>query len=112
VAYNLGIPAYQLYAEMPYTELLKWVEFFNRRPVGWREDQRTYLYLRTQGVKEKSEDLFPTLGLMAKNRENLQVPDKAVPKGTVLEMMIKARNGDTSDWNPIQGENNVDKSQR
>jgi len=88
---------------MPYDELLKWIEFFNRRPIGWREDQRTYLYLRTQGVKEKAESLFPTLSLMARNKEKSQVPDKAVPKGKVLDMMLRARNGDDSGWNPNQG---------
>lgn len=80
---------------MPYTELVKWVEYFKLRPVGWREDQRTYLTLRTQGVKANAEDIFPTLRLIKINEINSQKPDQAVPKGTFLEKLRNATRGDS-----------------
>jgi hypothetical protein len=81
---------------MPYEELLKWVEFFNRRPVGWREDYRTYLFLRTQGVKESPENIFPSLKQLQKHESKRSEPDRAVPKGKFLDMLLKAKGGDGS----------------
>lgn len=83
---------------MPYEELLNWVEFFKRRPIGWREDFRTYLYLRTQGVKESAESIFPTLKLVDDHTKSQQKPDQAIPKGKFLERMLKAKTGDKVDW--------------
>jgi len=80
---------------MPYTEFVKWVEFFKKRPVGWREDQRAYLYLRTQGVKENPENIFPSLKLLKQNEIDSQIPDRAVPKGLFLDKLRKAKAGDT-----------------
>lgn len=95
---------------MPYDEMLKWITFFRKRPIGWREDQRTYMMLRTQGVKEPAESLFPTLKIMAQEREKAQVPDRAVPKGLFLEKMLKAKNGDKSGWSPALDKKQNDKS--
>ena len=100
VAFNLGIPVYQIENEMPYTELLKWVAFFNSRPIGWREDQRTYLILRSFGFKGSPEDVFASLRHMKQNDTKKQKPDQALPKGKFLEKMLKAVNGDNSDWKP------------
>jgi len=84
---------------MPYTEYTKWIDFFKKRPVGWREDQRTYLFLKTQGVKAEAEDIFPTLKMLKIDSQNYQEPDKAIPKGKFLEKMIKARSGDGTKLN-------------
>jgi len=69
--------------------------------VGWREDQRAYMFLRTQGVKESAEKLFPTLDMIKRNSIKLDKPDQAKPKGKFLELMKKARDGDS---NPIFNE--------
>lgn len=90
------MPVYELEEKMPYTEFIGWVEFFRKRPVGWREDQRTYMFLRTQGVKEPAEALFPTLKLIKQKEEESQVPDRAVPKGLFLEKLRKAKSEDDS----------------
>jgi len=81
---------------MPYTEFVKWIEFFKKRPVGWRDDQRAYLYLRTQGVKESAENVFPSLKLIKQNEVDSQVPDQAIPKGLFLDKLRKAKGGDGS----------------
>lgn len=52
---------YKLADEMPYEELLAWMNYLERRPVGWRDDDRTYKYLQTQGVKEKPWRVFGAL---------------------------------------------------
>lgn len=84
---------------MPYTELLKWISFFNSRPIGWREDQRTYLLLKSFGFKGSPESLFASLKQIKQNQVHNQKPDQAVPKGKFLEKMLKAVNGDGSKLN-------------
>jgi hypothetical protein len=90
------MPVYKLEEEMPYTEFLKWVSFFEERPSGWREDQRTYMLLAAAGVKEKPESLFPSLNHMQKaQQEKLdKAPDRVSPKGHILQLMSRAVGGD------------------
>jgi hypothetical protein len=76
--------------EMAYEEFLKWILFFKERPLGWREDQRTYMLLRAQGAKGKPEDFFPTLRMLKQKEVERQIPDQAKPKGKLLEMMQAA----------------------
>lgn len=45
------------------------MEYFSRRPVGWREDHRTHYTLAAQGVKAKPEELFGSLRAIMKDRE-------------------------------------------
>lgn len=52
--------------EMPYEELLNWFAYFSIRPMGWEDDQRTYMLLQAQGVKEKPEKLFPSIASLKK----------------------------------------------
>jgi hypothetical protein len=82
---------------MPYTELLKWCSYFKKRPIGWREDQRTFLMLQAQGFKGKPEDVFATLKQM---KDNTPVELSALPKGKFLEMMMKSSDKDDSGWTP------------
>ena len=91
------MPVYKMMEEMPYTEMLKWVSYFKRRPIGWREDQRTFLYLQSQGYKGKAEDVFNTLKQL---KENIPAETKSLPKGKFLDMMLKAKGGDESGWTP------------
>lgn len=46
---------------MPYDELIKWQKYFQLRPEGWREDNRTYTLLKVQGVKAKPDEIFSSL---------------------------------------------------
>ena len=46
---------------MSYEELLAWQYYFERRPVGWREDDRTFKLLQVQGCKAKAGEIFPSL---------------------------------------------------
>jgi len=91
------MPVYKLQAEMPYTELLKWVNFFKKRPVGFRDDQRTFLLLQAQGYKGRPSDLFDSFRSI---KENTPVELKALPKGKFLDMMFASKGGDGSGWTP------------
>lgn len=61
VAFHLKTPIYQLVNEMPYEEFLGWMDYFNRRPIEWRDDDRTFKLLQAQGTKAKPNEIFPSL---------------------------------------------------
>jgi hypothetical protein len=46
---------------MPYDELIGWYTYLEQRPVDWRDDNRTYHYLQTQGLKLKPWEVFASL---------------------------------------------------
>jgi len=46
---------------MPASELHMWAKYFEARPIGWREDNRTAMFLQSQGVKQESKNIFPTI---------------------------------------------------
>ena len=50
--------------EMEYDDYINWILFFNARPIGWREDDRTMKLLQAQGVEARPEAVFPSLATM------------------------------------------------
>ncbi len=46
---------------MTYEELLGWLNYFERRPVGWRSDNAAAMLLQAQGVDKKPWELFNSL---------------------------------------------------
>jgi hypothetical protein len=47
---------------MTYEEFVGWIEYFKRRPVGWREDNRAaVIAMSMAGDKVKPEQLFHSL---------------------------------------------------
>lgn len=63
------MPVYRIMDEMPYEELCNWVIYFKSRPVGWREDHRTSLLMRSFGSKQSGEEIFPSLAAVRKSSE-------------------------------------------
>ena len=64
------MPVYKLKTEMSYEELLNWSLYFEERPVGWRDDDRTMKILQANGVKESAGNLFLSLSkIYAKESE-------------------------------------------
>ena len=49
---------------MPYEELLGWQEYLDKRPAGWREDQRAAMIMQSFGVKATPDKLFSSLARM------------------------------------------------
>lgn len=81
VAFLLGRTVQEIRDEMPFRELQGWFEYFERRPVGWREDQRTSMLLNAWGAKVSPEKLFPSLAAISKHQT------KNSFKGSLLEQL-------------------------
>lgn len=83
---------------MSYEELNGWFSYFEQRPVGWREDDRTVKLLQAQGVKEPGHKLFPSLAALSKvssKSENDETLDINNLKNSVLfNKMLSATGGD------------------
>lgn len=85
---------YELLENMTFAEYNLWMQFFNERPIGWREDDRTYKLMRAQGMKAGPEQLFTSLAIMKEN--DAKATSNAVPRtGSFLHaMMMNAKGGD------------------
>lgn len=91
VAYHLRMPVHAL-LEMSYTELQGWFNYFERRPVGWRDDDRTYKLLQAQGVKAKPHQIFPSLqAIMRRDSDN---PISTLKGSAMFAKMLQAVGGD------------------
>lgn len=55
-----GISVYDLLAR-PWDEVMGWFNYFDRRPYQWRDDDRTFKHLQTQGAKDKPWAYFSSL---------------------------------------------------
>lgn len=101
LAYNLHMPVYKLVNEMPYEELLNWSLYFKSRPVGWRDDNRTYMMLAAQGVKEKPHRLFESLAAIKREQENLpeqeRIKQSLVSSG-LLNRLQSAASSNNIEW--------------
>jgi len=88
---------------MPYDELIKWTQFFKKRPIGYQEDNRTFMLLKALGAKGNGEDYFTSLRLHKEAEENRKTANagKVLPTGKFLQMMKNAKNGDNVklNWN-------------
>ncbi len=80
MAYSLGLTLNQL-ENLPYEEILGWQEFFSRRPLGWREDNRSAIIaMSLGGSKLKPEDLFESLRVIKKEVNNTSTPKNFAEK--------------------------------
>jgi len=98
IAYHLRIPIYELSEKMTYEELVAWFAYFEQRPVGWREDDRTMKYLQTQGVKEKPWAVFPSLKAIynPKNKKESK-PTDSLAGSSLFQKLMGAIGGDSVD---------------
>ena len=61
IAFMLGKTVSEI-DELPYDELTGWIEYFSRRPYGWRDDNRAAIIaLSMSDGKTKPEELFESL---------------------------------------------------
>ena len=93
------MPIHRLVDEMPYEELLGWMNYFERRPVGWRDDDRVFKILQTQGVKGKPWSHFPSLKPIYSPPVTNEASNGLMNlKNSVLyHKMLSATGGDTLD---------------
>jgi hypothetical protein len=82
--------------EMPYEELIGWFEYFERRPVGWREDDRAFRmiqYTSFNGVKAKPYEIFHNLKQIYKPKKLNGLKESAF-----FQKLITATGGDKLEW--------------
>jgi len=95
IAFHLKMPIYKLLDEMSYDELLGWFDYFSRRPVGWRADDRAYKLLQAQGVKEKPTKLFSSLIPIYKPKRDKDSAVASLPGSIMLNKLLTAKGGHT-----------------
>lgn len=85
-------------SEMPYEELIHWSIYFKKRPIGLEEDQRTYLLLQAQGVKEKPEKLFNTFKLVKENTDHESAMKNSLISSGLLGRLKSAATSNHIEW--------------
>ncbi len=101
LAFNLRITVNELLNTMPYEEFLGWIDYFKQRPIGWREDNRTFMTMRSFGVKIKPEDAFQSLALMHQNEMRASDSErqvKTLSKSFIFQKMLTAQGGEKLDF--------------
>ncbi len=83
---------------MPYEEFLGWMNYFERRPVGWRDDDRTMKLLQVQGVKEKPWNVFHSLHAVYKGESNKNkdgtISGDNLKRSFLFNKMLSAKGGE------------------
>ncbi len=88
LAYTLRMPVHEL-VEMSYEEFVGWSMYFKRRPVGWREDNRTSLVMASSGAKIVPEDIFPSLKALKEGTPKNDFQNSLV-KSKMFQLMSSA----------------------
>ncbi len=87
------MPIYKLAQDMPYDEFLGWMDFFDQRPVGWRDDERTVKLMQVQGYKGSGEGVFPSLAKL-RTRRVADDPIQSLKGSKLFSHMLSAKHGD------------------
>jgi hypothetical protein len=87
---------------MPYTELLGWKKYFESRPVGWREDDRTAKLMQTFGCDKRPQEIFASLIPIYEEVSKPKVSDghmsvSSLQGSWLFNKMMSARGGDKLD---------------
>ncbi len=75
-------------------ELKLWVAYLEERPLGWREDFRTYLLLRSAGEKRGPSQIFPSLGPVLSQKRD---PISSLKGSFLFTQMLNAKGGQKLD---------------
>jgi hypothetical protein len=99
LASHLHMPVYQIYNEMPYDELLKWLEYFNKRPYGWRDDDRAFKIIQAWGGSNiKPYQVFASLEPIYKaseeRKERGEISVQNLRQSTMFSKMLSAKGGE------------------
>jgi hypothetical protein len=102
------MPVYKILDEMPYEELQCWFSYLDRRPVDWRDDDRTFKFLQTQGYKGKPWEVFVSLSSIYKpaqsKKDDKHLDIENLKNSLFFQKMLSARKGDLIDFNEIEGD--------
>jgi len=84
---------------MTFQELQGWQNYFKRRPVGWREDNRTAYVLESSGAKINRESLFPSLKMVKLGMGVVSdEPMQGFKSSMLFSRLITATGGDKLDF--------------
>jgi len=84
----------KLLDEMTYEELLGWYDYFERRPYGWRDDDRAAKIIQAQGVKEKAVNLFSSLKAIYNPKVEDGLGANSFKASMMFHKMLSAKGGD------------------
>jgi len=68
---------------MPYDEFIMWQSYFDKRPLGWREDQRFSKIMQCLGVKAKPESIFYSLHKLSAAIDEDREREHKIKKGQI-----------------------------
>jgi hypothetical protein len=97
IAFHLRMSIGQL-LDLPYEELLGWMNYLERRPVDWRDDDRTFKLLQVQGYKGRPDQVFSSLAAINNQAEVQKEPGmidfKSFKGSLMFSKMLQAQGGD------------------
>lgn len=88
------MPLYIIHREMPYDEFVGWQLYFKERPVGWREDLRTYKLMQIQGLKDKPWKHFPTLDPIFNSSKTSSFNPVSFKRSFLFQKLLEAKGGE------------------
>ncbi len=94
----------QTVRDMPYDDFKKWYAFFERVPIGWKDDLRAFKIMQSMGVKEKPESQFASLASLKrseeKQKENSEnrISAANLIRSSLFTKMISATGGEKLEW--------------
>ena len=94
------MPVTEMLERMPYDELLGWFQYFSKRPIGWREDNRAYRIMQAFGTKEPPDKIFESFA-------KIKAVKDAIPEEVQLAQNLK-NSGMLARLMGIASKNNVD----
>lgn len=103
VAHEFKLPLHKLVNEMSYDELLMWMEYFRRTPMGWKDDRRASLVMSSLSGSDDTYKAFPTLIVMREEsriKADTSAQSENLVKSGFLEMLVAKGRSKGSDWNP------------
>lgn len=106
LAYHLRLPVHILLNTMPYDEFIKWLAYFDDRPVGWRDDDRSHKLMAAWGMKARPEEVFMSLAKIkeAENRRTKELHSEnamniqSFKRSGMFSKLLGASGGDKVDF--------------
>lgn len=78
-----------------------WSDYFERRPIGWREDDRTFKLMQVSSfskLDKRPEEIFPTLGVIyaavKSSVQNGKTDPEAFMRSGLFQKIMSAKGGD------------------
>ncbi|MDB4575349.1 hypothetical protein N9112_00135 [bacterium] len=94
LAYNLGVTEADIRDEMTFSEFNRWMAYFEKRPVGWKEDLRTAYIMNSMGVEKSPSELFDSVKTVIGESKKDRSPMDSLQDSLMFQKMLSAKGGD------------------